>query len=311
MLPISYVESLVSQFSLDNTCELTFEMNPDDADKKYLKELKNIGINRLSIGSQTFNDYLLNLAGRRHNSKQIIECINMAKDVGFQNISLDLIYGLPTQTLEILKDDLEKFISLDIQHISTYGLKIEENSSWGKLFDNNEYKIKFNNTKISIPDDDYQADMYELINNILEKNGFNRYEISNFSKKGYESRHNLNYWDNAEYYGFGIAAHGYINGIRYSNYSNMSEYLNNINKRELSHKLSMQEKLEEEIFLGFRKRSGVNIQNIRSKYNIDFENKYKNILIKYSGYIEKTPNGYTLNLKGVLLSNIILSEFLA
>jgi oxygen-independent coproporphyrinogen-3 oxidase len=150
-----------------------------------------------------------------------------------------------------------------------------------------------------------------MINEELESAGFNRYEISNFSKKGYESKHNLNYWNNSEYYGFGAAAHGYQNGVRYANSSDIQEYINNPIKHSLEHKLTKQEKLEEEIFLGFRREYGINIKEINKKYNIDFIKKYENILNKYiPDYILQTGTGYKLTLKGLLLSNNILAEFL-
>ncbi len=310
LLKIEDLKKIINIFNLDTDCEFTIELNPDDINLNYLKELQDLGVNRLSIGSQSFNDKILNFIGRRHDSQCIIKSIEIAKKCNFNNISLDLIYGLPLQTIELIKTDLDTFLNLDIQHISTYGLKIEENSYWGKIFNEKNYQLELINSKIDIPNDDIQAEMYELINDILSKNKFYRYEISNFAKKGYESNHNLNYWNNNEYYGFGISAHGYINGNRYSNYETFNEYIQNKNKKEYFYKLTEKEKLEEEIFLGFRKSSGINILNINQKYNIDFENKYKNVLKKYFKYFKKTPEGYSLNLQGVLISNIILSEFL-
>ena len=292
------LKKIINKFKFKEDCEITLEINPDDAEPDYLSGLKDIGINRLSIGAQSFNDKILKLIGRRHNSEDTVKAVNMAKKAGFDNISLDLIYGLPEQTMEDLKIDIENILNLDIQHISTYGLKVEEESYWGHHKPSN------------LPDNDIQADMYEGVNNILEKNGFNRYEISNFSKKGYESGHNLNYWNNEEYYGFGVAAHGYIDGVRYSNYQTLDEYLNNKSKREQEHTLSKQEKIEEEIFLGFRKEEGVNVGKIYSKYNFDFEKEFSPVLEKYKDFIIKTPLGYKLNLQGVLFSNNILSEFL-
>lgn len=297
LIPIELLKKVINKFKLTENAEVTLELNPDDATQEYLDGLKQIGINRLSIGSQTFNDEILKLIGRRHNSAQIVETVNLAKKVGFENISVDLIYGLPTQTLDKLSSDLEKFLELGIQHISTYGLKIETNSFWGKNPPN-------------VPDDDIQADMYELINQKLEQNGFFRYEVSNFAQKGFESRHNLNYWDNNEYYGFGVAAHGYLDGARYSNFTTLEEYLEKPSTHEIGHILSEEEKLEEEIFLGFRKTEGIDSERIKEKFDIDFETKYANVLKKYSDYIERTQKGFALNLKGVLVSNIILAEFL-
>ena len=153
--------------------------------------------------------------------------------------------------------------------------------------------------------------MYIFINEYLENKEYHRYEISNFALNGYESKHNLNYWNNKEYYGFGVAAHGYIDGIRYSNFTTIKKYLNNPTLHEQSHFQTDKEKLEEEIFLGFRKEAGINLKRIEQKFGIDFSDKYKSILDKYiPQYIKKTPQGYCLTLEGVLLSNNILSEFL-
>ena len=210
-----------------------------------------------------------------------------------------MIYGLPTQTVQIIKNDLDKFLNLNIQHISTYGLKIEGGSYWEKHNPQN------------VPDDDMQADMYECINDILTNAGYERYEVSNFAKKGYESRHNLTYWNNEEYYGFGVSAHGYIDGVRYSNYCSLEEYMNNPTKHEYGRIVSEQEKLNEEIFLGFRKTSGINIRKIKEKFNVDFKDKYSKIINKYSDYIVKTEDGYAFNLKGTMLSNEILPDFLS
>ncbi len=298
LMPAELLEKIIKKFKLADDAEITLELNPDDATQNYLNDLARIGINRLSIGSQTFDDEILKLIGRRHNSAQIVEAIRLAKVAGFKNISVDLIYGLPAQNLEKINLDLEKFLELDIQHLSTYGLKIEDSSFWGKNPPN-------------VPDDDLQADMYELINQKLEQNEFERYEVSNFAKKGFESRHNLNYWGNNEYYGFGVAAHGYLDGARYSNFTTIEEYLNKPSTHELGHVLTEQEKLEEEIFLGFRKTSGIDCTRIKERFGVDFETKYSDVLTKYSDFIEQTEKGFCLNQKGVLVSNIILSEFLA
>lgn len=293
------IKSVIDKFSLASDCEITFEVNPDDATFEYLNQLFNIGINRISMGSQSFDDSILKAIGRRHNSQDVINAVKNAQKVGFKNISLDLIYGLPNQTLELLQKDLDTITSLNIQHISTYGLKIEDESFFGK------------NPPSNLPDDDLQADMYLLINNYLEEKGYKRYEISNFTLNGYESKHNLNYWNNAEYYGFGVAAHGYINGVRYSNFKTLEEYINSPQEQETVQVLSMQEKLEEEIFLGFRKTEGVNVEKINNKFNIDFDKKYKKTLEKYiPEFIEKAPKGYKLTLNGTLLSNNILADFI-
>jgi len=298
LLPIQFINKIIERFTIDNKTEITYEINPDDANFNYLKELKNLGINRLSFGVQTFDDKILNLIGRRHNSEQVFQAIENAKEAGFEHISVDLIYGLPEQTLESLEKDLKIINNLDIPHVSTYGLKIEKPSFY-------YYH------PVSVPDSDMQADMYILINEYLNKTVLYRYEISNFSKKGYESKHNLNYWDNNEYYGLGVSAHGYENGIRYSNTENMAEYISNPCKHAQEHMVTDKERLEEEIFLGFRKESGININNINTKFGIDFNSKYKNIIDRYTPkYIVKTDTGYKLSTDGILLSNNILAEFI-
>ncbi len=293
------LEELLSNFNYNNDCEITMELNPDDINIDYLKDIKSIGINRLSIGTQTFNDDILKIIGRRHDSNQAINAVKSAQEVGFENISIDLMYGLPTQTLKILTEDIQQAITLTPQHISTYGLKIEEGSYFYKYFPSN------------LPDNDMQADMYELLNTIFENNDYKRYEFSNFAKQGFESRHNLNYWNNYEYYGFGVSAHGYKNNIRYSNTTNYKDYINNPIKFESENLLNLSQQIEEEIFLGFRKTQGININKFKEKFGIDFEKEYAEIIKKYSPeFITKINENYSLTLKGVLLSNIILSEFL-
>lgn len=297
LVSTNLIETIISRFRLSNNCEITFEMNPDDANTEYLKSLRNLGVNRLSMGSQSFDDKILKLIGRRHSSDDTKRAVENAQKAGFENISLDLIYGLPEQ--KSIRNDLETITELGIQHISTYGLKIEEGSYF------------YNHKPQNLPDEDKQADMYLEINDYLEKKGYSRYEISNFAMNGYESKHNLNYWNNQEYYGFGAAAHGYVDGIRYSNFEGLEEYCNNPDGVYYEHKLTLNEQLEEEIFLGFRREIGINTARILEIYGIDFNKKYKDVLSNfYPQYIIKTPQGYKLTLEGILLSNIILAEFL-
>ena len=201
---------------------------------------------------------------------------------------------------ECFENDLEKAISLNIQHISLYGLKIDEDCYFAK------------NPPKNLPNEDTQADMYLKAIEILEKNNFTHYEISNFAKQDYESKHNLNYWDNNTYYGFGVAAHGYENETRYFNSANLDEYINKPLQHKSSQKLTKQEQLEEEIFLGFRKMEGINIEKINKKFNIDFLKKYASTIDKYVSYkyLSDTNTGFKLTNNGILISNTILSEFL-
>lgn len=300
LLTSAEFNDLIKLFNTNNNTEITAELNPETLNFKYLKELKNIGINRISLGCQTFNDKVLKQIGRRHNSAQVKDTVHFAQDAGFTNISLDFIYGLPSQTREDFVSDLKTAINLGIQHISLYGLKIDEGCGFYK------------NPPKNLPDDDMQADMYMDAIKILTEEGFEHYEISNFSKPEFNSKHNLNYWDNNSYYGFGIAAHGYKNNIRYSNYNTLEDYI----KNPLQHKeetfLTKETRLEEEIFLGFRKMSGLNKFSINKKYNIDFDKKYASVLNKYmqTKHLTQTDYGYKLSDDGILVSNIILSDFI-
>ena len=196
VLEISEIEKLIKCFNFEKNAEITIEVNPKSANKEYLKKLKNIGINRLSIGVQSFNDEILNKIGRLHNSKDALETIKNAKEAGFENISIDLMYGLPSQTLKIWEETLSIANELDVEHISLYGLKIERGSKFYK------------NRPKDLPDDDMQEIMYKLALKKLKK--FKRYEISNFAiSKKYRSKHNLNYWHLGYYNAFGLGASGF------------------------------------------------------------------------------------------------------
>lgn len=295
ILTTNEFQRLISLFKTDENTEITAELNPETITLDYLKQLK---VNRLSFGCQTFDDNILKLIGRRHNAQDVENAVKSAQQAGFKNISLDFIYGLPTQTIDGFKQDLRHAISLGIQHISLYGLKIDENCYF------------YNHPPNNLPDDDAQADMYLAAIETLKD--FEHYEISNFAQKSFHSRHNLNYWENNSYYGFGVAAHGYENNTRYFNTSSVDEYINNPTTHKNEHKLSKQEQLEEEIFLGFRKISGINVKKINQKFNIDFCKKYAKVLEKYLSYkyLSETNDGFKLTTNGILISNTILAEFL-
>lgn len=298
LLNVNQITKILNLFKFENNAEVTIELNPNDIDQKYLDELSKTKINRLSFGVQSFNDELLKIIGRRHSSKEAVDVINSANNAGFANISIDLIYGLPNQTYKAFKNDVEFALKLPITHISFYGLKIEKGCKF------------YSNMPNNLPDLDMQADMYEFICETLPKNGFEHYEISNFSKKDCNSKHNLNYWDNNSYYGFGVGAHGFDGENRYSNKSTIKTYLDNPIEHEDCYKLTPEEHLEEEIFLGFRKGSGINTNKIKQKFGFDFDTKFKNILDKYKDYLIKTDNGYAFNTNGFLISDVILSEFM-
>lgn len=301
LLEISEFGNLLKRFKINDSTEVTSELNPDDVSYDYLRGLYDLGINRISFGCQTFNNEILKQINRRHNSAQVVEVVDNAKKAGFKNISLDFIYGLPNQTSDMFLEDLRRGVNLGVQHISLYGLKIEEGSYF------------YDNIPENLPDDDAQSDMYLAAVEFLTGLGFEHYEVSNFSCAGRNSRHNLAYWKNQEYYGFGVGAHGYKNGVRYANFETLEQYLDNPFEKKESKLLTEQDRLEEEIFLGFRLMSGIDTDYINQKYGIDFGDKYKSVLAKYEclKLLEKTSQGYKLTPNGVLVSNVVLADFLA
>lgn len=287
---------IIKIFKLSNNVEFTFECNIENITKEKLELLFNNGVNRLSIGIQTFNDKYLKYLNRHHTKEEAINKINMAKNIGFNNINIDLIYAIPGQTIKELSEDLDIFLSLNIEHISTYSLIIEPNT-W-------LYVHKTNNT-----DEDLDYEMYKLICKKLKSHGYNHYEISNFSKEGYCSKHNLTYWNNLEYYGFGIGASGYINGNRYDNTKSFNNYISGKYLLE-SHALNKNETIENEFILGLRKTNGIDIVKFKEKYDIDIT-KINNVkeLIKAKKLILKNNNLY-INPRYIYVSNDILINFI-
>ena len=288
--------NIIKIFNKSKTIEITFECNIENITLEKLKLLYDNGVNRLSIGIQTFNEKHLKFLNRNHSKKEIVEKINIAKKIGFKNINIDLIYALPNQTLEELNEDIEEFLKLDITHISTYSLMIEPNTK--------VYIERLENI-----DEELDYEMYKIICDKLKDNGYNHYEISNFSKEGYESKHNLTYWNNNEYYGFGLGASGYIDNIRYDNTRNFNKYLNGEYIKE-SHKLNEAETVENEFILGLRKLKGINKEIFKNKYNKDIKSiEIVNKLLNENKLLEDKKNIY-INPKYIYISNDILVEFI-
>ena len=287
---------IIKVFKLDENVEFTIECNIENLTIEKLDLFKKNNVNRISIGIQTFNFKYLKLLNRNHNLKDVKKIINYAKKINFTNINIDLMYGFNGQTIMELDEDLNLFLSLNINHISTYSLMIEPHT-----------KLYIENYKNIDEEMDYQ--MYEYICKKLKENDFIHYEVSNFAKKGYESLHNLTYWNNLEYYGFGLGASGFINKVRYTNTSNMNQYLlgNYIKEKEvITKKLDM----EYEMILGLRKLKGVNILDFTKKFNIDLV-KYFNIekLIEENKLIIK-DNYIYINPKYIYIENEFLISFI-
>ena len=301
LLDSNNLKQIIECFNLHKDAEITLEVNPETVKKEKFEEIKKTKINRISLGVQSFNNDILKLIGRNHTTKDILNSIKIIKQYGFSNISIDLIYGLPNQDLNIFKHDIEQAIHLDIQHISTYGLKIEQGSYYAKFPPSN------------IADDEQQAEMFLFLCKMLKQNGFKHYEISNFAKANYESKHNCAYWKNKHYYGFGLNASGYEQNIRYKNTDIFNDYIKNPNLKSEETKLSEQEIMEDEIFLALRLEDGINVEEINKKFNINFTEKYHEIIEKYSKLqlLEYKNNHVKLTEEGFLLSNEIMSEFIA
>jgi len=287
--------------------EMTFESNPNEISKEKLQILKDGGVNRISFGAQTFDEGLLKKIGRTHSPNEIEEAIQTAKEVGIDNINLDLMYALPGQTMEQFVDSLDKAMELPIQHISAYSLIIEPKTV---------FYIEMNRGKLKPAPEEDEAAMYDFLMNYLEKKGFHQYEISNFEKNGLESKHNLVYWNNEEYFGFGAGAHGYINGIRYSNAGPLKKYFQLIDDTDVpivhEHKVTKQEKMEEEMFLGLRKMQGVSERKFQEKFGSNFNEVFPNVIEKLmkDGLVEMNGVFLRLTHKGKLLGNEVFQAFL-
>lgn len=299
LLDTKDIENILKNFNYSPETEITIEINPHNITKEKLKNYRSLGINRISVGIQSFDDEILKIIGRNHTTKEALEVIENIKKTDFNNFSIDLIYGLPNQDMSNWINTLNMAVKLNPDHISLYGLKIEKGS----------YFYKFLPKKL--PDDEMQAKMYETaINKLKEK--YIHYEFSNFAKdENYFSKHNCAYWECKNYYGFGLSASGYIENKRYTNTFNFKNYIKNPTEK-IYEILSKENKIEEEIFLGLRLSKGIDFNKINYKYNINLYNLYKKEFDKFLALnlMTRTKNGVKLTQRGILLSNEILCEFI-
>lgn len=281
--------------------EVTIEVNPGTVNKEKLQVYKKIGINRLSIGLQETHNELLKSIGRIHTYEEFIKTYNLARKIGFNNINVDLMIALPNQTIQDIKENLEKITKLNPEHISVYSLILEEGTP---LYN------KYNENKIKLPDEDLERNMYWYVKNTLENNGYVHYEISNFSKKGFESKHNMNCWNQEEYLGFGVAAHSYNNRIRYSNTNSIEEYIKESNKI-IHEEQTLEDMQKEYMLLGLRKIEGINIQKFKNKFAQNPIFIFKEQLNKLvdEELIIVDGNEIKLTNKGLDLANIVWEEF--
>ena len=297
---------LSRDLNLNTLEEFTIEANPGDLTVDKIEVLQKSAVNRVSLGVQTFNDKHLKRIGRSHNEAQIYSTIDALKTAGFQNISIDLIYALPGQTMDDVRSNVAKALSLNIPHLSLYSLILEHHT----VFMN-----KMRRGKLHLPTEDLEAEMFEYIISEMERNGFEHYEISNFTKPGFESRHNLMYWDNVEYYGVGAGASGYLDGIRYRNRGPVQHYLKGVsegNARLSEEVLSKNEMMEEELFLGLRKKEGVSIGKFEQKFGTSFEKRYGQIVqeLQSDGLLKENNGFIQMTKKGLFLGDTVAEKFI-
>ena len=286
--------------------EFTIEANPGDLDPDKIAVLKESQVNRVSLGVQTFDNKMLKKIGRSHQEQDIYDNIRHLKQAGFDNISIDLIYALPGQTMDQVKENVAKAIGLDIPHMSLYSLILENHT----VFMN-----RMRRGKLPLPKEELEAEMFEYIIEELEKAGFEHYEISNFSKPGFESRHNLVYWDNAEYYGLGAGASGYVDGVRYKNHGPIRHYLEAVEAgkaRITEEHLTLEEKMEEELFLGLRKKTGVSKARFEEKFGISFDQRYGQVVASLTeqGLLVPDDKQVRMTKRGLFLGDTVAEKFI-
>lgn len=300
------LETIKDRFVLDENVEITIEVNPGTVNKEKLEYYKNIGINRLSIGLQSTNDNLLKLLGRIHNYEEFIKTYKAAREVGFENINIDMIIGVPTQSLGDVKDSVNKILELNPEHISIYSLIVEENTP---------LESEIANGELVLPDEDLEREMYWYTKTELEKNGYKHYEISNYAKQGRESKHNVNCWNQEEYLGFGIAAHSYFNNQRYSNTNSIEEYIetDEMYKIQTVNEIQkVEDKEKEYMLLGLRKIDGVNIAEFKNRFVDNPIYIFRNEIDKLvkEDLIEVELNSIKLTKRGIDLANLVWEEFI-
>ncbi|MDD3050107.1 MAG: radical SAM family heme chaperone HemW [Candidatus Cloacimonetes bacterium] len=298
------ITDILEQFPTENCYEITLEVNPATVDSNYIYSLRKTGVNRISIGAQSFLNEELKLLGRLHDSNSIVDTYNEFKIAGFSNISLDLIYGLPNQKGSDVKLSLKKLTDLKPQHVSIYCLSLEKNTPMYRSISD-------------IPSDDIVSDFYYTVIDTLENTGLMQYEISNFALMGYESQHNLCYWNQSHYLGLGPSAAGFIPssetwGVRYVNAANLQSYLNNPENAVVEkEQISLREAEKEFVCIGLRKTAGIELNEYSQKFSQDFVLRYKKILdsLQKQGFVEITDKSIRLSRKALFVSNAVLGKF--
>lgn len=313
IIDAKYIEKVMAKLQEKNALitakEITIEVNPGTVTEEKLKTYKKIGINRLSIGLQSTDNNILKTIGRIHSYEDFLNTYKLARNQGFGNINVDLMIGLPNQKISDIKSSLEKITDLKPEHISVYSLIVEENTPIEKML---------NIGKLELPDEELERNMYWYVKNVLELNGYKHYEISNFAKEGYESKHNLDCWNQKEYIGFGVAAHSYIDDVRFGNTGSIEEYWKNCENGEFE-KNRIIDEVEKDVFskeqefmlIGLRKIDGVFIQDFKNKFGDNPIFIFKDELSKLvgEGLVVVDFDSIRLTNKGLDLANLVWEEF--
>ncbi|SNV84920.1 radical SAM family heme chaperone HemW [Clostridium cochlearium] len=295
--------------SLDKSRDVEFsiEANPGTVTEEKLKLFKELGVNRISFGLQAWQYNLLNKLGRIHNVEEFLHSYKLARKLGFDNINIDLMFGIPDQKLEDWKETLEKVVELNPEHISCYSLIVEEGTPFYKLYEKGQ---------LNLPNEDIERDMYRYSIEFLQNKGYHQYEISNFAKENKECIHNLTYWELGDYIGCGLAAHSFLNGYRYSNVYNIEEYIKLINEdKEIKiniYKNLIKDNMEEFMFMGLRKINGVNIDEFYKRFHKNIYEVYGDVIMKYvnNGLIIEDQGNIFLSPTGIEISNSIMCDFI-
>lgn len=300
------LEFCKSKFTIDKDAEITIEANPGTLDGEKIKLLIESGINRLSLGAQSFNNLFLKKLGRIHNTKDIIDSYHLARKEGFNNINIDIMFALPDQTTEDLQITLKKAISLKPDHLSLYNLTIKPGT---------EYYKKYKKGKLKLPNEDEEFDMYNWAIKFLEESGFEHYEISNFARPYKRSMHNLIYWQNKPYLGIGAGAYSFIKGYRYMNYESPARYVKEMMSGKLpvdnGEKLSLRKRMIETIILGLRTKDGVGYIKFKARFGVNLNDIFSEQVIKSVnlGLLQKDDYRIKLTKKGIFLANTVFREF--
>ena len=294
------------KFTIDKNAEITIEANPGTLDGEKLKLLIESGINRLSLGAQSFNNLFLKKLGRIHNTQEIIDSYYLAREKGFNNINIDIMFALPDQTTEDLQDTLKKAVSLKPDHLSLYNLTIKPGT---------EYYKEYKRGKLKLPTEDEEFEMYNWAINYLEENGFEHYEIANFAHPHKRSKHNLIYWKNKPYLGIGAGAYSFIRGYRYMNFKDPERYIKKVMSGKLpvdnGEKLSLRKRMIETIILGLRTKDGVSYKEYKTRFKVDINNTFHKQIKKLVNLdlLQKDDYKIKLTKKGIFLANIVFREF--